>query len=379
MARSISYRTDHTWEKEELFACAEDFFASLLDGIANAKHSIDMDYYIFDHDALGERVIAALLEAAKKPLVIRIMIDGLGSAFSAKRIASALSSTNITVQIFHPFPFSLNVFRWSNESGHFLHKFFHFFRRLNHRNHHKICIIDQQFLWAGSFNISAQHLSKNNGGNGWHDYGIKITDDNLQAITQSFNHLFTQQTLSSAQHYLHNIRSNLTEKLRRLNNNLLLRRISNAEKRIWICTAYFSPSRRVLRAIKKARKRNIDVRIIVPAISDIFFIPLLSRTYYKKLLKQGVVIYEYQPTILHAKLLLIDQQCMIGSTNFNHRSFHHDLELDIVLHHPDSITAIEQYLLNDMAASEIITINSLKKHRLQLFFSRFFRLFRYWL
>lgn len=376
---STAYRNINDWQQEEIFACAETYFDSLLDGIAQAQYSIDLDFYIFELDVLGLKIIDALIAAAQRQVKIRLMIDGLGSGFNARRIAAMLNINNIELRIFHPFPFALNVFRWSNEEGNMLHKFWYFFRRANHRNHHKLCIIDKQCLWTGSFNISAQHLSHKNGGEGWHDYGVKITDNNLQTIVQSFNVLFDKKSLASKKLYLHKIRSNFTEVLRRISNNLLVRRIRNAQHRIWICSAYFSPTHKVLSAIKKAREHGVDVRLILPSISDVFFVPMLSRTYHKKLLQQGVKIYEYQPSVLHAKLMLIDDNCLMGSTNLNHRSFHHDLELDIVLSKPASIQRLEECLLEDMESSKVITLDDIRHQTLTLFFARWFHLFRYWL
>lgn len=378
MPKDLINRQQH-WEREEIFAAAETFFASLLQGIKEAQSSIDMDFYIFEDDDLGCQVITALTDAVRRGVRIRVMVDGFGSAFSAGSIARQLHAAGIAVQVFHPFPFTPQLFRWSNEPGSRLHRFLHFLQHANHRNHHKLCIIDEHYLWTGSFNISAQHLNKAQGGNNWHDYGVKITDQHLQPVIDSFNHLFTRQAVREKILHLQKIRSNLTTALRRISNNLLVRRIRNTQKRLWICNAYFSPSPRILRAILQASRKGVDVRIILPAMSDVFFMPLLSRTYYHKLLKEGVKIYEYQPAILHAKLMLADNLCLMGSTNLNHRSYLHDLELDIVLSHPASIQRLEDLLLADMQLSRNITLNDVQQQGMVLFLARFFRLFRYWL
>ena len=367
------------WQHEEILDTAERFFGSLLKGINNATSSIDMDFYIFEEDALGRQVIDALITAAHKGVTVRVLIDGWGSMFSAGSIATQLSKAGIQVRIFHPFPFTPQVFRWSNQPGTRLQQFFNSFRLVNRRNHHKLCIVDRHQFWTGSFNISILHLGKEQGGKNWHDYGVTIRDNNLHPITDAFNHIFEQKTYRPRRLYLQKIRSNITSVLRRISNNLLVRRISGAQHRVWICNAYFSPSMKVLRAIRSARRKNVDVRIILPAQSDVFFMPLLSRTYYRKLLRQGVTIYEYQPSILHAKLILFDQQCMMGSSNLNHRSLLHDLELDIVLSHAESISRIEHLLLNDMKLSRKITLEDIEKQTVLLFFARFMRLFRYWI
>jgi cardiolipin synthase len=374
-----AYRHSSPWKNEQVFTGADAFFAAMLHDLQQAQHSIDMDYYIFEPDKLGKSVIDHLVAAAKRGVQVRLMIDGLGSLFSANDIVSQLSPHGIAIKVFHPSPFALNLYQWSNTKGNMLEKFLHFFRHINQRNHHKLCLIDQQMLYTGSYNISQEHLSKQSGGANWHDIGVKISDPSLAPIQQAFDTVFHMQTGQQKKLYLQKMRNNFTALTRRIGNNLMMRQIGNAHERIWICSAYFSPSKKVLRAIKKARKRNIDVRIILPSKSDLFFIPILSRSYYKNLLDHGVIIYEYQPDILHAKILLIDQQCMIGSTNLNHRSFHHDLEMDIVLTHNSSIKAIEQQLLTDITASTMISRHDITANWPQQLFARFILLFRYWL
>jgi len=380
MAHQFNHYKHHTqWHAEKVFVSADDFFAAMQKDIHNATHSIDMDYYIFELDALGKRILEELIFAAKRGVRVRLMIDGLGSLFSANEIASLVESHGINIKIFHPAPFALHLYQWSNEKGSFIQKFLHFLAHINHRNHHKICLIDQDILYTGSFNISQNHLSQSAGGNNWHDIGVRIQDSHLITLGDSFDLAFHQHNISHKKLHLQKLRNNFSALMRRISNSLMVRQLSHAEHRIWICTAYFSPSSKVLRAIKKARKRNVDIRIILPSKSDIFFIPILSRTYYQLLLNMGVTVYEYQPSILHAKILLIDEQCIIGSTNLNHRSFHHDLEMDIVLTHPSSIKDIEQQLLSDIASSTKMTQQHFNNHPLQYCLARMLLLFRYWL
>lgn len=306
-------------------------------------------------------------------------MDGIGSAEDAGEIASLLSASDVQVRIFHPNPFYPNVYHWSITQGNAIQKFIRFLLYINHRDHHKICIIDKNQVWTGSLNISAKHLSKEQGGEGWHDYGVKLTDNDIQPLLHCFDSMWGISTLKDWQPPLQKIHSNLSINLRQLSNRSLIQRIENAKKRIWVCSAYFAPSYRVLKAIKEARKHNVDVRIILPSISDVTIFPILSRTYYQKLINQGVKIYEYQPSILHAKLMLIDNKCMIGSTNLNHRSFYHDLEMDIVLTKKESIKIIEGHLQKDMLDSKNITLKDLNRRFFPRLIARLLRIFKYWL
>jgi cardiolipin synthase len=164
-----------------------------------------------------------------------------------------------------------------------------------------------------------------------------------------------------------------------LSNRLLVERIRTAKQRVWICSAYFSPSGAVLRAIKSARASNLDVRIIVAGRSDVPLFPLLSATYFADLLKLGISIYSYQAGVLHAKAMLVDNQCLIGSTNLNHRSFFHDLELDVVLSSQTSIERMRSLLEQDMENSLILSLDNVSKWGQFILFGWLLRIMRYWL
>lgn len=371
--------TSSDWLSEEIFAAADAYFDSLLEGIRQARYSIDMDYYIFDRDTLGEQLIEALIHAAERGVQVRLIMDGIGSAEYAYSIAKTLSAAGVQVRIFHPHPFYPHLFRWSITQGNALQKFVHFFLYINHRDHHKLCIIDQQIIWTGSINITAKHLSRRLGGQNWHDCAVKLVDHTPSALSECFNSLWNDARQSFNRSLASKVRSNLSFKLRRINNHLLFRRIRYARQRIWICNAYFVPSPAILRAIHKACKNGVDIRLILPAKSDIQIFPLISRSFYTKLLQWGVKIYEYQPDILHAKLMLVDDMCLIGSTNLNHRSYYHDLEMDIVLNRPTSIYQLESMLLEDLQQSREITATQIFRGPLEFLAARLLRLFRYWI
>ena len=159
----------------------------------------------------------------------------------------------------------------------------------------------------------------------------------------------------------------------------LVERIGNARQRLWICNAYFSPSGAVIRAIKKSRKRGVDVRLVVADRSDVMLFPMLSATYYADLLKAGISIFYYRAGMLHAKMMLIDQQCVVGSTNLNHRSFYHDLELDVVLSSPELIAKAQVLIEEDIRGSQISRLSDLSVISRGFGFGWLLRIIRYWL
>ncbi len=329
VSRPLPAGTVCSWDSEHIYSPAKQYFESLLNDIDSAESSIELVVYIFSLDAIGLRVMDALVKASQRQVKIRLLVDGVGSADDAELIAEKLSKIGAEVRIYHPLPWYWGNYRWSLRPGGRIEKLYYFIASMNRRDHRKFCVIDKSIAWCGSFNISQDHLSETIP---WRDYGVRLTGDAVTSLIDIFDSVWfgrNNQKLSTRISGL--LRSNYSLRLRRLSNRLLVVKIRNAKQRVWICSAYFSPSGAVIRAIKAAKSRNVDVRLIVAGRSDVPLFPLLSSTYYADLLKIGVSIYRYQAGILHAKAMLVDQQCLIGSTNLNHRSFHHDLELDVIL------------------------------------------------
>jgi cardiolipin synthase A/B len=167
------------------------------------------------------------------------------------------------------------------------------------------------------------------------------------------------------------VRLNNKLALRRKNYRDLLARIAAARERIWITNAYFVPRGGLLRALGAAAKAGVDVRILVPAKSDIIFMPWVAAAFYYGLLKSGVRVFEYQPAVLHAKTMLIDDWMTVGSSNLNSRSMFHDLEADVVLSTCESLRALEAAFERDLGQSkEVILADWLKRPILQRWLGR---------
>ncbi len=370
--------TAGAWQEELVFLDGQDYFDSLIADIDRAHYRVRLETYIFAFDALGRRIIAALGRAASRGVKVRVLMDGAGSS-DGHHAARALEQHGIDVKIFHPLPWKTKHFRHALAQGPLLVKLFYFIREINQRDHRKLCIIDEQWLWSGSLNISATHLPRAAGGGGWRDYGIRVTGNHVATIAGHFDHLWERRPVKLGRGLFKFYLNNITDWARRHKNRLLINKIARAKQRIWITSAYFAPSNRVLHALKKARRRAVDIRLIVPRHSDISFFPLLTSTYYVDLLRAGIRVFEYIPGILHAKALLIDDFCLIGSTNFNHRSFLHDLELDLVLNTAHAKSTLEASFLTDMDASQEISYQTLNWFKRLSVIGWLPRLLRYWL
>ena len=363
------------------------FFESLLQAIDNAKLSIDMEYYIFEKDYLGLKFINALFSAANRGVNIRIIVDGVGSANSIFKIIDKLSHQNISLKIYHPLPWQIQLYPYAISEGSFREKLFRFITRVNKRDHRKLCIIDKETLWTGSFNITSDHLGKVNNdystnsraqSDSWRDYGIICKGNYINDINRDYETLWRNTPKRFSEHLFKRTWNILSLKSRLHRNELLLKLIDQSTVHIWITSAYFSPSSKILKAIKAAAKRGVDVKIIVPIKSDVLFFPLLTSTYYSDLLRSGVNIFEYRYGILHAKALIIDDTYILGSTNLNHRSYLHDLELDLIVHTAKAKQDLRLSFEQDLLKSHQISWRSPLQKGLS-WLGWIPRLLRYWL
>ena len=115
------------------------------------------------------------------------------------------------------------------------------------------------------------------------------------------------------------------------------KRVAAARTRVWLTTPYFVPSHRLVRALEQAATSGADVKLLFPERSDVPVITSVAAEYYERLLPAGVSIFHYQPAILHAKTMIIDDWATVGSSNLNHRSLFHDFEVDLVLTKQSSV------------------------------------------
>lgn len=351
---------------ETLYTDANHYFDRIIEAIHHATVSIDLEVYIFDYDDLGKRITHALVQAAKRNITVRVLIDGVGACSQIDTVAKQLLDAGAHVKIFHPLPWHIEQWRLSLSRRKGWEKFFHLLTSINKRDHRKLIIIDQRSAWLGSFNISQKHLPKKDQGEGWRDTAIEIKDIDFEVLQRAFDICWYKWPKKQA--VLHFPKTpfifNFTKSLRIRQRNRLLERIHSAQKRIWITNAYFVPDKHLLEALTHASYRGVDVRILLPRTSDIFFIPWASMYFYARLLKSGTRIFEFQKRMLHAKTLIIDDWAVVGSSNLNRRSLRHDLELDYSLQHADSKRILEQHFTLDLQETEELDSQNFEQTRI---------------
>ena len=356
--------------EETLYTDGLNFFSALMTAIHEATDSVDIETYIFANDHLGQAIAQTAIKAAQRGVQVRILVDGAGTPNWGMNMAYLLEKAGVQTKIYHPFPWQL--WNWSRSVVRLplVIKVIYLCLKINARNHRKACVIDRKIAFMGSFNISKVHLHYSEGGANWRDTGIRIKNAPLDTWTDAFNqawhrHAVRERLRDVFRHIRQNpmIRLNNSRHRRRILYKNLLKRMQKCHTKIWITNAYFIPDTYLLKRLKDAAKRGVDVRIVLPKKSDFFLMPWASSRFYISLLRAGVRIFEYLPSILHAKTVILDQWMLVGSSNLNHRSLLHDLEVDINPRCQHIQQQLERQYLIDLEASKEITLSQWPKTR----------------
>jgi cardiolipin synthase len=234
-----------------------------------------------------------------------------------------------------------------------------------------VVLIDQDTAYLGSINITAHHLSKEQGGQGWRDIAIRLKGSKpVSQLREAFESAWSHKNIKERLTHVFTmikthplIRLNYNRHHRRVLYKQLLWQLQDAHERIWITNAYFIPDSRFLKYLKHAASRGVDVRMLLPSKSDIAFMPWASAVFYDSLLKAGVRIFEYLPGVLHAKTLIIDDWMLVGSSNLNQRSLKHDLEADVNIKMPESKEFLKNTFLQDLEQSQELHLTNWTKFR----------------
>jgi cardiolipin synthase len=328
-----------------------------------AKYSIDIESYIFMLDEAGERVLSALEDATARGVRVRLAVDGIGSSTWTRALRQRATNGHILFKVYHELPWE----RWwrGGRAGRGRRKLSAILRRLNVRNHRKVCVIDRACAFVGSMNVAAYHLPSLVGDEAWRDTGVMVEGSEVAVLADSFEEIWIgswrrlRRRLKRKRAQSSDlVRLNLRHKQRQANYVDLLIRTVRARQRVWITNAYFVPDGSILRAVAIAARAGVDVRIIVPRFSDVVFMPWIASAFHLGLLRAGVKVFEYQRSILHAKTMLIDDWGLVGSSNLNHRSLLHDLEADVVLSDEKACQALENQFVQDCEGSREITLEN---------------------
>lgn len=296
---------------------SEAAFAAMLAAIGAAQRSVRLESYIFVADELGGAFREALVAAARRGVRVRVLIDAFGSL-------------QLTSAFWQPLVAAGGDFRWFNALS---------LGRVAIRNHRKLLACDEAVAFLGGFNI-AREFQGDGVTAGWRDIGVRVSGPLVADLEASFDALFeradlrqrpfsrwrrsaARKTLGSADCTLLLSGPGRERSPIKMHLHRDLRRASQVQ----IMAAYFLPPWRLRRALMRVARRGGRVQLMLPGKTDVFLSQLAARGLYQRLLRAGVEIYEYQPRIFHAKLIVVDDVVYVGSSNLDPRSLHINYEL----------------------------------------------------
>jgi len=317
---------------------------ALIALIEGAQESLRVLYYIWADDVSGRRVRDALLAAAGRGVRVALLVDGFGASDAPADFFRPLVEAQARFCRFVP--------RWG--------------RRYLLRNHQKLALADGRKAIVGGFNISDDYFGTIEAG-AWRDLGIEADGPGVERLVRYFDALFRWAEMPAAsirrlrrmlsQHSVHDgpIRWLFGGPTRRL--SPWARSVKNdlmQARSVDIISAYFAPSLSMLRRLFGVAGRG-RARIVTPSKLDHQWAVGAARFFYWRLLKRGAEIYEYQPTKLHSKLILIDDVVHIGSANFDMRSLYLNLEMMLRIEDPAFAAMIRRFVEGEIADSRRIT------------------------
>jgi cardiolipin synthase A/B len=380
----------------KLIFSGDEYFEIAIDEIRRAQSEILIESYIFDFDAIGIKILTELGLAVQRGVHVKVLVDGIGSYNWLFQLSRESRKLQIPFRVYHPVPFQLKLFTrlsWKN-----IKRLLFLFKKMNNRNHRKVFIFDNQRALLGSINISQVHSQVYMGEKAWRDTGVFVQfhdrHTELEKLISAFFHAWQNARIfSKEQNFSASTRKRIKNEkfpqIFRLNNrpywrlkllNDFKNRMNSAKDRILIANAYFIPRIIVLHLLRKAARRGLFVGLMIPQHSDVWVVDLARRSLYYRLLKDGVNIFEYLPSMLHAKTLVIDNWATVGSHNLNHRSFIHDLEVETTITDPGLVETLVTQWYNNAKFCKKITMKDLGRMPFHLrLLTRVLYWFRYWL
>lgn len=362
------------WSQTQLFHSGDHYYSALINDIRHARSSILLETYIFSVDRVTQVIIEELIKARQRGCHIQILVDGFGSYDWLLELRQVFKKNDIEFRVYHPLPFSFSWFRRLFILN-FLTNRSTIFKRFNKRNHRKVVIFDLNKAYLGSLNLSQSHSELAFGTRAWRDTGVSVSGTPVWRLVWAFTHSWRRSNKKDLQHLLPTykrnnlfipeksvVRLNTTPRMRYRVYRDLIRRIRHAEKHILVTSAYFLPKSSLLRALKNAARRGVDVKIIVPGVTDVPLVRWAAFEIIKNMFKSGIQIFEYQKSILHAKYMIIDDYCSVGSLNLNHRSLLHDLEVEVVLPDKKDRDNLNAQWNHDLLSSTPLTEQKLKSN-----------------
>lgn len=360
----------------KLLLNGEEKFPALLDALEGATSHIHLEYYIYENDETGNSIVDMLIKKAQQGVEVRFMYDDFGSRGLNKHFIRKLEKNGIETVPFYKI------------------KWYALVNRLNYRNHRKIIVIDGKKSFIGGINISNRYRNDNKPENSlyWRDTHLMIDGP----ATFFLQYLFLCDWNFSAKSKLQfgpdyfpifSKESEIRDELVQIVSSgpdsklpvilySLLEAIGSAKERVLVTSPYFIPGESLMDALIIAAKSGVEIKLLIPGVSDSMIVNSAARSYYTDLLQHGVRIFEYQKGFVHSKAMIIDDNlAVVGSANMDYRSFDLNFEVNAMLYSKTITEQLQEAFNNDLKhSSEINSTDWLNRPKYIHLFEKLVRL-----
>ena len=344
--------------KVTLLADGQAAYAAMFIAIKNAKNHINLESYIIEDDEIGRKFADLLLQKQSEGVQVNLIYDSLGSMNTPASFFQRLENGGILVVGFNP----LNPLNAREKWG------------LTHRDHRKILILDGKIAIIGGINISKVYSSsplkrkhREKGPIHWRDTDIQVEGPAVAEFQKLFLDTWMKQkgTKPSERDFFPTLRQEGNSLVRVVGSTpgesnripfiVYVSAISFAEQSIHLTNSYFIPDNQTVKALTDAAQRGVDVKIILPGVTDSQLALHAQRHHYSGLLKSGVKIYEHSTSLLHAKTATIDKVwSTVGSTNLDFLSLLNNDEVNAVVLSKEFAGEMEKMFVRDLSNSKQI-------------------------
>jgi len=342
----------------EIYSSGDACYAAIERAIAEARHHVHLEYYIWEPDRVGTRWRDLLCEKARSGVKVRLLLDAIGSGRLGRRFLQPLRRSGAEVAWFNPV--SLARFR----PGLF-----------NFRTHRKIVVCDGRVGFTGGINVCDEHSAATVGKEAWRDTHLRIDGlpvGWLQTVFLEDWHFATAGGPTHAQYFpqegeaatgpwVQVIASGPDHDLYPIH-KFYFTAMAAARERVLVTTPYFVPDESIHAALVTASLRGVDVRLLVPERGDSRLVAAAARTYFDELVRAGVRVYQYGPGMLHAKTLVVDRDiAVIGTANMDNRSFRLNFEIMAAVYDEPTATRLAQLFDDDLRRARPYTLRQARR------------------
>lgn len=336
----------------ELLLDGPAFFPRMLAAIDGARQQVEIELYLIEDGHCSERLVDTLCRAAERGVTVRGLFDAYGAAGLGAALRERMQAAGVQLRWYNPV-------RWRRGIRNF------------HRDHRKLLLVDQRLAYVGGTGSTDEFWLPDEASSPWHEVMVEIEGPLVGDWQQLFEHLWRARFSWRPRHQP--VPLNLPEcppagvGLGRVayadaaqHRDILLsllRVLKGARKRVWLATPYFLPTWKIRRALRRAAARGVEVRLLLAGRNtDHPPVRFAGQRYYPKLLRAGVRIFEYQPSFLHLKMVLVDDWVSVGSCNFDHWNLRFNLDANVEALDPDFTQVVAASFIEDFSVSREITL-----------------------